>query len=211
MRIRSILVFGLAMGLAMFSMAQRPTERSTAASSPSSALLLWRPDVQTDLQLTGGEKAQLDHIRDRASNRSGRSFTPGTQNFRTNQTALSNYMQQLDQQCEQVLTDSQRSRLQQIKLQLRGPIVLLDPQIQSQLEVSDDQKAKMDAADQRRQAQMKAVNQKMRSRQIAVSQITAELRKVNADYAASLQKVLTAEQATKFKEMLGQPFHGAAS
>lgn len=167
---------------------------------------MWRSDVQNDIQLSTRQKERLDRIRADAAKQTRGGINPGTRNFNATQTGMANYANQLNQQFEEVLTAEQKNRLAQIRLQMLGNNVVLDPEIQKTLDISDDQKAQIETAQVQAQNQMLDVRDRLKSKQITAKQAPAEFMRVRSSYMTALGKVLTPEQSTKLKEIEGRPF-----
>lgn len=168
--------------------------------------IMWRSDVQNDIQLSTRQKERLDRIRADAAKQTRGGINPGTRNFNATQTGMANYANQLNQQFEEVLTAEQKNRLAQIRLQMLGNNVVLDPEIQKTLDISDDQKAQIETAQVQAQNQMLDVRDRLKSKQITAKQAPAEFMRVRSSYMTALGKVLTPEQSTKLKEIEGRPF-----
>ncbi len=105
-----------------------------------------------------------------------------------------------------ILSAEQGQRLKQIAWQQSGPQALANPEVATALELSDEQKQAVETAqtDMREQMRELFAGGPDGDREAAREKM-AELQKAASE---KLDKVLTPEQQTKFKELLGTPFTG---
>ncbi len=177
---------------------------TTVASygAPGSLQVLRRRDVQIDLKLTAAQKTRIETIQQKevqaiesvAGKRGGTSVTRHDFDQRI---ADDNRL------AENVLTDDQKKRLQEIKLQLRGNTAILDSDVQKELDITDDQKAQIENLKSQQTVQLRT---HMQNGDLARMKMSGILKSLRQQLSASLIKLLTPEQSEKFKEMNGKPF-----
>lgn len=107
---------------------------------------------------------------------------------------------------QEILSGEQKKRLDQITLQVAGLLWITRPDVAAELKLTDDQKKK--AAEYQRLARKEMEellhSEKRRDRE-------AELAQLHETSKDRLLDLLTDEQETKFREMIGHPFRGKLS
>lgn len=199
MSYRLIALFVAALAIAGLSFGQGA---STGSGGPKSIQLLMRPDVQADLQLSNGQKVQLNAIRERTAKQMKNAPAQG-QNMAGMRAMMAQRLEQDNREAEALLSETQRNRLAEIKLQLQGDFVLLDPEVQKNLEFSDFQKSQAQALQAQQQERMR---EEMRSGSFSHGKMMVVMKRLQGQYAASLMKLLTPEQSAKLKTLKGRPF-----
>lgn len=173
-------------------------------------MLLGSKDVQTDLNLTDDQKTKINAIlaksrEDMQSARenaqaSGSGFDP---------SVFQKIMEDATSQINTILTPDQQNRLKQIAIQNQKNRAILQPEVQDQLGLSQDQKDKIKSLDDAYNAAQGELRQKMRGADDATRQsVRADMQKNTDALDAELGKVLTPDQAAKLKSMGGAPFTG---
>jgi len=101
----------------------------------------------------------------------------------------------------QILKPEQSKRLEQIRIQVMGPMALASPDVASKLGLTDDQKTKMREA-------MRGVFAKMREgRGGNAGPPSAEARKkMEESIKTAIMGVLTDDQKKTYEELIGKPF-----
>jgi hypothetical protein len=169
-------------------------------------MLLQREDVQKDLQLTAEQKTRLQAANEKMTGQM-RDAMQGMRGGGGDRTAIQETMQRLQTASERevnaILTPAQQKRLLEIQIQLSGPRALLLPAVQKVMELTDDQMAKIrDLQQQHQQANAAAMRNAAGNREA----MQASREKNDAVLAAEIDKVLTAPQRAKLKELTGRPF-----
>jgi Spy/CpxP family protein refolding chaperone len=153
--------------------------------------MLMMPELQKDLKITAAQKASIDKIirEMRAQPRNGNN----RESFQKYQTRMMN-----------VLSATQKARLKQIELQMRGGSALLDPTVQKQLGITAAQKTKLTSIQTASSKEMRATFEAARKAKKPLDPTAMQsLRKAqDAKYMA----VLSQAQKTKWKAMTGKPF-----
>ena len=100
----------------------------------------------------------------------------------------------------------QKKRLKEIWVQLTANRVILDEEIQKELVITAEQKAKIKALQDKQQEAMQAIMEKMRNQEIEREEAQATIKKNDEALSVELGKLLTADQAAKIKAMQGKAF-----
>jgi len=102
-----------------------------------------------------------------------------------------------------VLKPDQVKRLKQIDLQTRRSFAFQDPDVQKELNLTDDQKDKIKTIGEDARKEMREIGQGGQGNQEETRKKFAALQK---DVDEKIQAVLTPEQKKSWKEMTGEPF-----
>ncbi len=158
--------------------------------------VLMRPEIRKELKLSKEQAKQLDEIQKEMAN-SARSGNP------TSFDVAGMFAQQ-DAKVLAVLDDTQKDRLQEIRVQIMGAVSLSDPQVAKGLNLTDDQKAtvKKTRADTFKQY-MSAIQSGKRS---GLDKLMEQLSK---DQEKVLIALLDDDQKTALTKMAGTPFKNA--
>jgi len=160
-------------------------------------MLLRSEAVQDELKLTAEQKEKL------ASLAAGRQRDGGGRNPREmSQEERQEWMAEMREQAEQgekkmdeILSDEQRTRLKQIRLQMMGPTAFGDPEFAKELGLSGDQKEKLEQLQGRiRQARQDGnAGENIRQR-----------------FTNAVMDMLSPEQKEKLESLRGKPFDTSA-
>jgi hypothetical protein len=174
--------------------------------------LLRRSDVQADLGFTADQKKQLDEISAKfRDNRGPRGANAGggtgaAEDNSAAREARQKANEERNKAIEAILTPAQTARLKEIKIQLQKNMAIMDPDVQAQLGLSEDQKAKIKDLQDKQQQAMQAVFTKMRNNEIDRDAGRDLMRKNGQIMNTELGKILTADQSAKLAAMGGKPF-----
>jgi hypothetical protein len=165
--------------------------------------LLHDEAIQKELQLSEAQRSTLDQL---AAAR--QAVRQGAERFGADEWAA-RVQELLAQEKEVVdnLEPAQSRRLQQIAWQQRGPMVFIDPDMIDALQLSPEQRERMWLILQEAE---KARNGPPRFRGFGPDPARRAEEAANRTRARMLA-VLTPEQAARWKEMIGEPFKGAAA
>lgn len=104
---------------------------------------------------------------------------------------------------DEILTPEQRKRLDQIALQVTGLLWVTNPEVAAKLKLTDEQKT------QAKQYQKEAREEMQKFIYTYSGEVKKErFQELRATSRRRLMDLLTDEQETKWKEMIGEPFHG---
>jgi hypothetical protein len=170
----------------------------------SAAMLLVQPAIQQDLKVSADQvkeiKDQVDKLRPPPLPRDGRR-PPEPDRAKRAAEAL-----EIEKKLIDLLSETQKTRLQQLIWQQRGTFALGDKEVADALLLSDEQRERIHTLQEKAQRNMWSPNggggrhppdQGPRSDEFFWK-----------DVSEKTLLVLTAEQRSKWKAMLGEPFHG---
>jgi len=203
MKPRTILFSLLLVALtATSALAQNQGGRRFGGRGGGVARLLFRSDVQTDLQLTADQKTKLDALR--TSMRGQRGGAGGGTPPTADEMKARRDEQQ--KQVAAILTPEQVKRLGEIAIQVAGDQAVLEPDVQKQLDLTADQKAKIkDLQDKQREANQ-SIRDKVQSGEIQRDASRDLMQKNNQAMSDEIHKLLTEAQLAKLKTLGGTPF-----
>lgn len=173
--------------------------------------LLMRADVQRDLALTADQKAQLQAISQAAQDQRRAMFeemrnSGGGGNFEEMRATMEKMNAETDKKALAVLTDAQRKRAKEISVQLSGNRAILNPDIQKDLGMTQEQIDRAKKLQENFQAAMQALMQDMRDGALSREELQSKMEANNKVLDTELGKILTPAQADKLKAMGGAPF-----
>jgi Spy/CpxP family protein refolding chaperone len=175
--------------------------------------LTGREDVQKDLALTDDEKAKLSELRDKAQQKRRDAFQAARDQagddreamMKAMQTTMAKLAEEDAKDIAGILTADQNKRLKEIRVQFVGvSIVSQDKEIQKDLGITDDQKAKFTELQTKQGAAMRELFQSAQGDQAAMQEGMKKNQKIMEE---EIGKILTADQKAKLKDMGGsKPF-----
>ncbi|MFY9233867.1 MAG: hypothetical protein WAO58_05325 [Fimbriimonadaceae bacterium] len=166
--------------------------------------IIYRDDVQADLGLAAETRAKLKEIKSETYAESTKIYRETPKGEARDKILALNKAQQ--EKVQGLVTPEQKVRIREIHLQLLGGAAALEPEVSVQLGITDEQKVKFAAIQEKRRAEAKAFLEKVRARQTTVNKGMVEMTKKNLEFDDELRKVLTPEQTVKLKSLLGKPF-----
>ena len=168
-----------------------------------------REDVQKDLALTDDQKTKLTDLRDKSQAKMREAFTAIRESAGDDRDAMMKGMQGLQAKMADenataiagVLSPDQVKRLKEITVQFVGArIVTSNKDVQKDLGITDEQKAKFAELNTKQQAAMREVMQNAQGDRQAMQEAMTKNNKIMEDEIA---KILTDAQKTKLKELGG--------
>ena len=105
-----------------------------------------------------------------------------------------------------IVKPEQMKRLHQIQLQVQGPRVFMDAEVQKTLSLTDDQKQDIQKANQESFAKIREMFQDAQGDQEKMREMRTKITAMNKENMEKLTKSLKPEQQEKLKELLGKPF-----
>jgi Spy/CpxP family protein refolding chaperone len=175
----------------------------------SSAILLGTDTVQKELKLTSLQRAVIDDIRSEYRDAARDISAKVAAGQQTKKQGLAN-IQALtagsDRRALRVLNDDQKKRLDEIRYQLVGGYMLLQPKLQADLALTDKQKAKIKKIWERGETYASKVNTWFEDGKISFYERLLYLRENRTDRSDDFLAVLTSEQYTKFTAYEGEGF-----
>ncbi len=189
---------------------QRMGGRGGGMGSPAS--LINRADVQKDLAITDDQKTKLKDLQAKqmeemqAQRQAGGGGGGGGFDREAMMKAMKERQEKNEKAVNEILTPEQQKRLKEIYVQLAGGSAILNEGIQKDLELTDDQKTKIKDLQTKQQEANAELRTKMQNQEIDRQQMQDIQKKNNDALKEELIKVLTADQAAKFKAMAGKEF-----
>lgn len=170
--------------------------------------LLNRKDVAADLKLTDDQQSKIKDLRakERADMDAQRANSSASGDFSAMREAMKKVSDSYKPQFDAILTPEQQTRLKQIDLQLRKNRVLEDEDVQNQLGLTDDQRAKIKDLQDKMNEANQGLFEKVRDGSISREDAMASARKNNDTLNDELGKILTPDQQSKLTAMEGAPF-----
>jgi len=105
----------------------------------------------------------------------------------------------------EILLPHQMKRLQEISLQMRGMAALSDPKVAAELKITDEQKKKLEEANNANMEAMRSAFQGG-NRDQDREQMRAKFQEMRKQAEDKVLAVLTADQKAQFAKMKGEPF-----
>ncbi len=205
------LLLAAALSVSTAHAARKPAALPPAPTTPpgSSVILLGADTVQKELKLTSLQRAVLGDIRSEYRDASRDISAKVAAGQQTKQQGLAN-LQALtagsDRRALRVLNDDQRQRLSEIRYQLIGGYMLLQPKLQAALGLDARQQAKIQKISARGEAYTAKVNRWFENGEISFYERLLYLRENREDRSADFLAVLTSDQYTKFVVYEGELF-----
>lgn len=174
-----------------------------------SLMMLQRKDVQADLKLSADQIKAVDELRakndeEMAAMRENMRASGG--DFESMRRDMEKRQEETQKKVDAILDDGQRTRLKQIGFQIQGNMALMNPDTQKELGFTSEQTTKIEELQGKQREAMMAIMEKRRNGDLDQDQMQDLMRKNMDIMGGELLKLLTAEQAAKFKEMQGAPF-----
>lgn len=181
-----------------------------------SGFMLMRQDVQNDLKLSADQKAKIEAISQKyreqmRSRMGGPGGGPGGQgmgqgDWQARMEEMRKMMEAQDKEINQVLTPQQQKRMKEIRLQLIGPMALMDKEVQKELGLSSQQVSKIEDLQRKAGEANMSLFQKMRDGSVTREQAQQAMQNNQKALENETMKVLTPEQQSKLKAMRGAEF-----
>lgn len=173
----------------------------------SGAFLVNREDVQAEIKLTADQKSKLDALRQAQREKMRDAMQGGGGGDQQAMMAAFQKMQaENTKETMAVLTDDQKKRLKELAIQRMGNAAIANADLQKELGVTDDQKAKIKDLQDKQQAANTSLFEKMRNQEIEREQFQESMRKNTEAMNTELGKIMTADQKAKLATMSGKPF-----
>ena len=177
--------------------------------------LLGREDVQKDLVVTDDEKAKIVDLTEKSNSKRQEAMQAARDASNGDRAemmkAMGPIMEKLSAEnwaaVGTVITADQVKRLKEISVQIQGAaVVTTNKEVQGQLSITDDQKAKFADLRARQQTAQQELFQKMQSGEIDRSQMPDIMKKNTQIMEDEINKILTDAQKAKLKDLGGKHF-----
>lgn len=226
MRFSNFVAMTAMAALALSTLAQGGGPRGGGFGRPganSKSFLLMRDDVQKDLKITAAQKTKLQAIQTDAR----KQLQSAMQNMRNANQAerdkarktVEGILKSADTKAMALLTSTQKTRLNEIAIQLAGNLAILDPEVQKKLGMTAAQISKVKSLQASHQQAMQNLFQQGGGRpgqngqgqnQQSREQIREKVQAVQKKFTDGLAAVLTATQKAKLKQLGGKKFEATA-
>lgn len=168
--------------------------------------LLLMKSVQEELKLTDDQKTKITALQTEIQAEMQQAREDNGQDREAMMAAMKKINDDALTKANAILTADQQTRFKQLRIQRYGSRALLQDEVQKDLAFTDDQKAKAkDLGDKADQAN-RDLFQKVRSSEITQEDASKARKENDETLGKELAKLLTADQAAKFKDMQGAPF-----
>lgn len=178
-------------------------------SGGSSAILLGVDSVQKELKLSSLQRAVLNDIRTEYRDASRDITAKVASGQETKQQGLAN-LQKLtagsDRRALHVLSDAQRSRLEEIRAQILGTYLLFSPAVQAKLGITEAQKARIAKIELKSDKNVDKANAAFEAGKITHYERMMKLRQNRMERSDELVNVLTSQQCDEFVKLEGEEF-----
>ena len=163
-------------------------------------------EVQTALNLTADQKTKVDEINDQLRDDRRELFQGGGGgggDFRAMRDEMEKLNTEAATKLAEVLDAGQQKRLMGIQIQVNGAEMLLDAAVAKELNVTDDQKSKLEEArDENRQAMMDAREE---MQDLEREERRAKQQELRTEADKKLLAALTSEQQSQYEALKGEP------
>ena len=179
--------------------------------------LLGMPEVQRELELVDDQKNKLKTIGDDLRQRMQKEFSgirdlPQAERqakFDEMQKKAKTWGEEAQKRVEEILLPHQLDRLHEISVQTRGAGALIDPKIQADLGLNDQQKNKLRELTEKTQNEVRGLFEGVRelpeeARRAKMTENREKMQKIIKDASDQAMATLTEQQRTKLEEMKGK-------
>jgi hypothetical protein len=167
-------------------------------------------EVQDELKITADQKTKIEALQTEYREAQRKAFQDARDSGSTDQDAMMKASQKLTddttKKLNAILSAEQQKRLKELRVQQAGNMALLQPDLQKELEFTTKQKDDAKALQQKLMQAMMDVRQKVQNQELTQEEAQKLYTKNNETMGAELLKLLTTDQATKFKAMSGAAF-----
>lgn len=161
-------------------------------------MLLERPDVQRELNLTEQQKSQIRQMQEnqRVAMQELRNLPPEERRQK---------MQELRQKNDPttVLNETQKKRLREIELQAMGAFALMQPEVADQLKLTQEQRSKLQGVVMQSMQQMR---EQFQGGGFGQGQGAQQMQQMRDQMEKQMLEVLTPAQRQQWQQMQGKPF-----
>ncbi|MFI5386620.1 MAG: hypothetical protein ACHQ50_10925 [Fimbriimonadales bacterium] len=186
------------------AMVQNALDAVSAQSDP--LLLIFRKDVQHDLQMDLGQRNRFDNLHDRQALDLQQARTQN----RRNRTAVTDLQakqkKETQAKIDELLTDQQKTRLKQIVLQIQGNAALFSTDLQKRLGMTTDQIQQVKQIKADREQKITQLQADISQGNTTLQEATLQIQDILTEANSSLGELLTDEQADQLKKLQGPPF-----
>ncbi len=176
--------------------------RGPGRGSPPAFMLLGAEPVREELKISEDQEEKLQALRDemRDSFRGARDGDGGRPDFR-------GMMEKMETETNKILTEDQKSRLQQIQLQAGGLAgAIRNPDVREKMKFTEEQRDGARDVMEKQRDDMEDLRAAMEDGAVDREKFRDELGKLQKEASSALMALLTSEQKEDWKKMTGEPF-----
>lgn len=187
------------------------------AGSNQMIRLLGLPEVQQELELVDDQKNKLKAVGDDLRQRAQKEFSGIRDLPQAERQAKVDELQkkaktwgeEAQKRVEEILLPHQLDRLHEISVQTRGAAALIDPKVQEQLGLNEQQKTKLRDLSEKTQNEIRSLWEGIRelpdeARQKKMAENREKMPKIIKDASDQAMATLNEEQRTKLEQMKGK-------
>lgn len=186
------------------AMVQSMLDAQTTQANP--LVLIYRKDVQRDMGLDLGQRNKFDNLNDRQTREMQQTQIQNRRNPSAVSALRSEQAKQTQDKIDELLTKEQKARLNQISMQVRGNVVLLEPDMQTRLQITDEQKLQLSEIRGQRDQRIEQLRASAQTGGVGPQELRTEFQQIQTDIDKALFDVLTDDQADAYKKIVGKPF-----
>jgi Spy/CpxP family protein refolding chaperone len=161
-------------------------------------MLLQRPDVQRELNLTEQQKTQIRQMQEamRTAWQETRNLPPQERRQK---------MEELRQKNDptKVLNETQKKRLRELELQAMGPMAFLQPEVADELKLTQEQRSRLQGIVMQ---QMQQLRELWQGGGFGQGQGAQNFQQIREQMEKQMLEVLTPAQRQQWQQMQGKPF-----
>ena len=172
--------------------------------------LVFRKDVQHDMQMDLGQRNKFDNLHDKQANELQQARLNNRRNPAAVNAVVASQKKETKAKVDELLTDKQKQRLNQIAMQLQGNAAIVLPAVQKQLNLTDEQKQRVNEIRAQREQQIAQLQAQVAQGSTVPQDVTVLLQQIQSDNNAAYGEVLTPEQQDQFKKLQGPAFKAAS-
>ena len=172
-----------------------------------------REDVSKELNLTADQRTKLQDVQDKMQEEMRAQFqggggpgNGGGPDRDAMRKMAEDMMAKQKAEITKILDEGQMKRLKELSIQRAGVSAITNPEVQTGLGLSDEQKAKIKELQDKQQEAMQTLFQKMRDGDLDRDAMRTSMENNRKIMDQELDKVLTADQKKKLTDMGGKPF-----
>ena len=196
---KRIFLIAIVMGAAMAAHAQDFYHRPSFLAGRTLLTLSLFEEVQTEIKMTPDEITKSNDLLAKMTGEVQDAFQNGGGDFTAMRPIIEKINVKYDDQLTAGLTADQNTRLKQLFIQYNGGGAIANQTVEKDLALTDDQKAKVKAAQEDNFTKMTA--------QFSGGAPDPDaMKKLQDDLGTALAKILTDDQKTKFQAMQGTKF-----
>ena len=161
-------------------------------------MLLQRPDVQRELNLTEQQKTQIRQMQEamRTAWQEMRNLPPQERRQKIEELRQKN-------DPTKVLNETQRKRLRELELQAMGPMAFLQPEVADELKLTQEQRSRLQGIVMEQLQQLRELWQ---GGGFGQGQGAQNLQQIREQTEKQMLEVLTPAQRQQWQQMQGKPF-----